>query len=112
MWRPAHGLTAQQYQAGFNAQAVQGFYPICVQLAHNSHERPSKGSYFLCDAAADITWHVLASAAREMGMRDTAYTMQSRQSLRKKKPHLSLTQYFIYSLAQVTSATIPARAVL
>jgi hypothetical protein len=73
VWRPAHGLTAQQYQAGFNAQAVQGFYPICVQLAHNSHERPSKGSYFLCDAAADITWHVLSSAAREMGMRDTAY---------------------------------------
>jgi CubicO group peptidase (beta-lactamase class C family) len=30
-WVARHGLTAQQYQAEFNTQTAQGFYPICVQ---------------------------------------------------------------------------------
>ncbi len=30
-WVARHGMTSQEYQAEFDAQSAQGFYPICVQ---------------------------------------------------------------------------------
>ena len=69
-WVARHGLTAQQYQAEFNAQTAQGCYPICVQGGGSGAATRYAAIFARQDVPAPRQWSVTGAQIPALGAFD------------------------------------------